>query len=40
MKNKIFVRVMCAILGVLMVASAIALIATGVVQGCEALQAA
>ena len=38
MNNKIFVRVMCIILGVLMVAGSIALIATGVISACEALK--
>ncbi len=38
MNNKIFVRVMCIILGVLMVAGSIALIATGLVPACEALK--
>ena len=32
--NKTFVRIMCAVLGVLMLGSAIALIVTGVIQGC------
>lgn len=36
MNNKIFVRVMCAILGVLMVAGAISLIAVGITTGCAA----
>lgn len=38
MNNKIFVKVMCAILGVLMIAGSIALIATGVISACEALK--
>ncbi len=36
MNSKIFVRVMCAILGVLMVAGSIALIATGIAPSCAA----
>lgn len=32
--NKTFVRIMCIILGVLMVASAVTLIAAGIVAGC------
>ncbi len=35
MDNKIFVRVMCIILGVLMVAGAISLIAVGFTQACQ-----
>lgn len=36
MDNKVFVRVMCVILGVLMVAGAISLIAVGITTGCQA----
>lgn len=36
MDNKIFVRVMCIVLGVLMVAGAISLIAVGITTGCQA----
>jgi hypothetical protein len=36
MNNKIFVRVMCIILGVLMVAGAISLIAVGIAPQCQA----
>lgn len=36
MNNKVFVRVMCIILGVLMVAGAISLIAVGFTAGCQA----
>lgn len=38
MNNKIFVRVMCILLGVLMVGASIALIASGVISACEALK--
>ena len=37
MDNKILVRVLCGILGGLMLASAIALIVSGVVAGCQAV---
>lgn len=36
MNNKIFVRVMCIILGVLMLAGAISLIAVGFTSSCAA----
>ena len=36
MNNKVFVRVMCIILGVLMVAGASSLIAVVITTGCQA----
>ena len=32
--NKMFVRIMCIILGVLMVGTAITLVAAGIISGC------
>ncbi len=36
MNNKVFVRIMCVVLGVLMLASAVALIASGFITSCAA----
>ena len=36
MENKLLVRILCGLLGGLMLASAIALIVSGVVVGCQA----